>query len=62
MENDYIYVGYISGDYAHACWVSKDQAKIQKEISKYKARGGRSNTYIERYVLKPDNLIRLDND
>lgn len=57
----YVYVGYVINDYADPLWMSRDKAKVQKEIDDYKTRGSRS-TFIKRYVLSRNNLIDLDCD
>lgn len=62
QNQTYVYVGYILSDYSHALWMSKDKAKVQKEIEKYKARGGKCSTWIKRYVLSRNNLIDFDCD
>lgn len=62
QNQTYVYVGYILSDYSHALWMSKDKEKVQKAIDKYRARGGRCDTWIERYALSRSNLIEFDCD
>lgn len=56
-----IYVGYILSDYAHALWMSTNEATVEKAIEDYRKRGGRCSAWVDKYNVGK-GLTELDCD
>ena len=54
-----IYVGYIIGDYSHACFMGTDRNKIQKALDDCPTNRPK---YIEEYEINDNTVIELDID